>query len=127
MEDSLCHKLPSEGFPLLPSKAALLLVHEQGSALQNFLCVKENQQQRISPGFRTRKVMETIKDNRDLLGTVFFAVHKHAKYCGGAQKTAVKQVRKVKNTDRLFSFSVFVVYNPFVQHTRLKRSNYALG
>lgn len=92
MENSLCHKLPLEEFPPLPSKAALLLVHEQGSALECFLSVKENQQQRISPGLRTRKVMETTKDNRDLLGTVSFAVHHHAKHCGGAQKAAAKHV-----------------------------------
>lgn len=36
--------------------------------------------------------METTKDNRDPLGTVFFAVHKYTKYCGGVQKAAVKQV-----------------------------------
>lgn len=92
MEDSLCHKLPLEELHPLPPKAALLFVHEQGSALESFLCVKENQQQRISPGLRTRKVMETTKDNRDPLGTVFFAVHKYTKYCGGVQKAAVKQV-----------------------------------
>lgn len=105
-----------------PPSFQRLLVQEQGSALGSFLWAKENQQHRISPGLR--KVMEAPKDSRDLLGAVSFAVHKHAKHCGGAQKGAAKSRahRKVENIDTLLRFSILLSYwnthlHP-VSHTR---------
>lgn len=60
-----CHEPPSEEFPPFPSVAALLLVYEQGSALEvstkHFPSVKETKLQRTSSGLRTKKVMKTTK------------------------------------------------------------------